>query len=45
MVARTVWKALVATGDSVTPGATIAIVESMKMEFAVQAPVAGWYVP
>jgi urea carboxylase len=35
------WKYLAAPGDRVAAGATIAIVESMKMEIAVQAPVAG----
>ncbi|OYU19517.1 MAG: urea carboxylase [Rhodobacteraceae bacterium PARR1] len=35
------WKYLCAPGDRVAAGTTIAIVESMKMEIAVQAPVAG----
>ncbi len=35
------WKYLIAPGDRVAAGATIAIVESMKMEIAVQAPAAG----
>ncbi len=35
------WKYLVGPGDHVLPGDTIAIVESMKMEIAVQAPAGG----
>jgi urea carboxylase len=35
------WKYLVAPGDNVAGGATIAIVESMKMEIAVLAPSSG----
>lgn len=40
-VPGTLWKYLAAPGDRVAAGATIAIVESMKMEIAVQAPAAG----
>ncbi|MGC4251437.1 MAG: urea carboxylase [Sphingobium sp.] len=36
-----VWKLLVATGDEVKAGDTIAIIEAMKMECAVQSPSAG----
>ena len=36
-----VWKVLVAAGDEVAAGDTIAIIEAMKMEYAVQSPGAG----
>lgn len=36
-----VWKVLVGAGDAVTAGQTVAILESMKMEVAVTAPVGG----
>jgi urea carboxylase len=36
-----VWKVLVAEGDQVSEGQTLAVVESMKMEFPVLAPHAG----
>jgi len=36
-----VWKLLVAPGDEVKAGDTIAIIEAMKMECAVQSPGAG----
>ncbi|MEM8852406.1 MAG: acetyl-CoA carboxylase biotin carboxyl carrier protein subunit [Pseudomonadota bacterium] len=36
-----VWKLLVAIGDEVAEGAEVAILESMKMEVPVYAPVAG----
>jgi urea carboxylase len=36
-----VWKLLKAAGDAVEAGETIAIVESMKMEMHVRAPVSG----
>ena len=36
-----VWKLLVATGDEVKAGDTIAIIEAMKMECAVQSPGSG----
>ncbi len=36
-----VWKLLVAEGESVAAGQTVAILESMKMEVPVMAPVAG----
>jgi urea carboxylase len=36
-----VWKVLVAEGDQVSEGQTLAVVESMKMEFPVLAPAAG----
>ena len=40
MVAN-VWKVLVAAGASVTAGETLVILESMKMEIPVEAPVDG----
>ena len=40
MVAN-VWKVVAAPGDSLEEGATICILESMKMEIPVEAPVAG----
>ncbi|MRI55034.1 urea carboxylase [Methylobacterium sp. DB1607] len=36
-----VWKVLVGAGESVAAGQTVAILESMKMEVAVTAPVGG----
>ncbi|MFT4046370.1 MAG: 5-oxoprolinase/urea amidolyase family protein [Solimonas sp.] len=36
-----VWKLLVAAGDRVQAGDTIAVIEAMKMEFPVQSPDAG----
>ena len=40
-VPGSVWKVLVAAGDAVAEGQTLAVVESMKMEFPVLAPMAG----
>ncbi|MDQ3915495.1 MAG: biotin/lipoyl-binding carrier protein [Actinomycetota bacterium] len=40
MVAN-VWKVVAAAGDRVEEGDTICILESMKMEIPVEAPVAG----
>jgi urea carboxylase len=40
-VPGSVWKVLVAEGDSVDEGQTLAVVESMKMEFPVTAPAKG----
>ncbi len=40
MVAR-VWKVLVAVGDTVSAGDTLAILESMKMEIPVESPTDG----
>ena len=40
-VPGSVWKLLVTVGDVVEEGDTLAVVESMKMEFAVIAPSAG----
>lgn len=40
MVAN-VWKVLVTAGQSVDAGETLVILESMKMEIPVEAPVAG----
>ena len=40
-VPGSVWKVLVTEGDTVTEGQTVAVVESMKMEFPVLSPVAG----
>jgi len=36
-----VWQLLVATGDVVAAGAPLLILESMKMEFPIEAPVDG----
>jgi pyruvate/2-oxoglutarate dehydrogenase complex dihydrolipoamide acyltransferase (E2) component len=36
-----VWKLLVATGDDVKAGDTIAVIEAMKMECPVESPAAG----
>ena len=40
-VTGTVWKLLVTEGQAVEAGNPVAVVESMKMEFAVNAPVSG----
>jgi len=40
MVAN-VWKVVVAQGDAVSDGDTLVILESMKMEIPVVAPLAG----
>jgi acetyl-CoA carboxylase biotin carboxyl carrier protein len=40
MVAN-VWKVVVSAGDSVEEGDALCILESMKMEIPVEAPVAG----
>lgn len=40
MVAN-VWKVVASAGDPIEEGATICILESMKMEIPVEAPVAG----
>ena len=40
-VTGTVWKVEVKQGDSVATGATLVILESMKMEIPVEAPSAG----
>lgn len=40
MVAN-VWKVLVSSGDAVTEGDTLVILESMKMEIPVEAPKSG----
>ncbi|MBS0466945.1 MAG: acetyl-CoA carboxylase biotin carboxyl carrier protein subunit [Proteobacteria bacterium] len=40
-VAGSIWKVEVAEGQQVQPGDTLCIVESMKMEIAVEAPVSG----
>ncbi len=40
MVAN-VWKVVAAPGDHVEAGDTICILESMKMEIPVEAPIAG----
>ena len=40
-VPGSVWKVLVAEGDTVDEGQTLAVVESMKMEFPVTAPSKG----
>jgi acetyl-CoA carboxylase biotin carboxyl carrier protein len=36
-----VWKVLVATGDEISEGDAICILESMKMEIPVEAPASG----
>ena len=36
-----VWKLLVAEGDAVSAGDTLAVLESMKMEIPVHAPLTG----
>lgn len=41
LVTGTVWKLERQTGDIVTKGETILIVESMKMEIPIDAPAAG----
>ncbi|MFT3856502.1 MAG: urea carboxylase [Aquabacterium sp.] len=40
-VAGSVWQVLVQEGDAVEEGQTLAVVESMKMEFPVPAPASG----
>ncbi|NCF43683.1 MAG: acetyl-CoA carboxylase biotin carboxyl carrier protein subunit [Proteobacteria bacterium] len=40
-VTGNVWKVLKSVGDSVEAGEVIMILESMKMEIPVEAPVAG----
>ena len=35
------WKLLVAAGDAVEAGDTIAVIEAMKMECPVESPAAG----
>jgi acetyl-CoA carboxylase biotin carboxyl carrier protein len=40
-ITGTVWKIEVAVGDAVGEGQTCVILESMKMEMPVEAPVAG----
>ncbi|SDO20073.1 urea carboxylase [Rhodoferax sp. OV413] len=40
-VPGSVWKVLVAEGDSVAEGDALLVIESMKMEFTVAAPCAG----
>ncbi len=40
-VTGTVWKLLVKEGDRVDAGKTVIMIESMKMEFSVDAPVSG----
>ena len=40
-VAGSVWQWLVKPGDKVTPGQTLGILESMKMEIPISAPVSG----
>jgi len=40
-VAGNVWQWLVTPGDSVTLGQTLGILESMKMEIPITAPVSG----
>lgn len=40
-VAGTVWKLVAEPGEALAPGEAILILESMKMEIPVEAPVAG----
>lgn len=40
-MAGTVWKIMVAVGDTVRPGQEVAVLESMKMEIPVEAEDAG----
>jgi acetyl-CoA carboxylase biotin carboxyl carrier protein len=40
-ITGTVWKIEVKVGDAVTEGQSCVILESMKMEMPVEAPVAG----
>ncbi|HEY5284262.1 MAG TPA: acetyl-CoA carboxylase biotin carboxyl carrier protein subunit [Polyangia bacterium] len=40
-IAGTVWKLVVSFDDEVEEGQTVAVLESMKMEMPVEAPVAG----
>lgn len=40
-VAGSVFEILVASGDQVSAGDTLILIESMKMEIPVEAPVAG----
>ncbi|WP_223700330.1 acetyl-CoA carboxylase biotin carboxyl carrier protein subunit [Sutcliffiella deserti] len=40
-MAGTVWKVLVETGDEVTAGQTVMILESMKMEIPIEAATEG----
>jgi biotin carboxyl carrier protein len=40
-MAANVWQVLVEVGDGVAAGAELVILESMKMEIPVEAPVAG----
>jgi len=37
----TIWKILVAVGDTIVPGQEVAILESMKMEIPIEAEVSG----
>jgi acetyl-CoA carboxylase biotin carboxyl carrier protein len=40
-IAGTVWKLVVSFDDEVEEGQTVAVLESMKMEMPVEAPIAG----
>lgn len=40
-MAGTMWKVLVKTGDTVSVGDTVAILESMKMEIPIESEHAG----
>jgi acetyl-CoA carboxylase biotin carboxyl carrier protein len=40
-ITGTVWKVVAAVGDSVDAETPLVIIESMKMEMPVEAPVAG----
>ena len=40
-VTGTIWKLLVTEGQHIETGSPVVVVESMKMEFTVEAPVSG----
>ena len=40
-ITGTVWKIEVKVGDAVAEGQTVVVLESMKMEIAIEAPEAG----
>jgi acetyl-CoA carboxylase biotin carboxyl carrier protein len=40
-ITGTIWKIEVKTGEQVSEGQTVAIIESMKMEMPVEAPSSG----
>ena len=40
-IAGTVWKLVVSFDDEVEEGQTVVVLESMKMEMPIEAPIAG----